>query len=121
MVSRDDADRSSFFHRHFSRTFLSCTEARANLKGYAHFPEFGNATSFSFLSCGFHYPDEFSFTFSAHLRTRRQASFFLPLFFFMFSFWIISTDLVKCRQKLFCGAPWLFSYSELDDSRVTSK
>jgi hypothetical protein len=75
-----------FFHRQFSRTFLSCTEARAKLKGYAHFPEFGNATSFPFLSCGFHYPDEFSFTFSAHLRASRQDSFFLPLFFFMFSF-----------------------------------
>merc|ERR1712118_211276 len=65
-----------FFHRHFSRTFLSCTEARANLKGYAHFPEFGNATSFPFLSCGSHYPDEFSFTFSAHLRASKQDSFF---------------------------------------------
>jgi len=71
----------------FSSTFLSYLPVLYGSQGkfericaFCHFPEFGNATSFPFLSCDFHYPDEFSFTFSAHLRTSRQDSFFCATF-----------------------------------------
>jgi len=76
--------RSEFF---FPSTFLSYLPVLYGSQGkfericaFCHFPEFGNATSFPFLSCDFHYPDEFSFTFSAHLRTSRQDSFFCATF-----------------------------------------
>ena len=111
--------RSEFF---FPSTFLSYLPVLYGSQG-----KFERICAFSWVrQC-----NEFSF-FKLRLSLSRRIFIYLfctsaykqaRLIFFChfssFSFWIISTDLVKCRQKLFCGAPWLFSYSELDDSRVT--